>query len=274
MESLKLLKELLGLFVNDIERGIDPKIAGWTERANEEVWMLVERGMCERLGSKVRIAFCPLPSEIVAKLNDDSRWLAEVHEEVIRAVTTVDEIERVIEDDSLRPAALFLGWKRMLMTSGFPVVVDRVLQEGFAPDGWTMAAAQASSALSLSVIKKWWDKKEVEEGLRRLSISEEVRPSQNAERVKRVLKWDVVANILRKDKVLTLGYLWFADFKIENFLYSESLTYIQKRVWETMEKVTRRNGAALRESIANVVEEREVEKVKEYISDARQVLRD
>lgn len=254
MNDYRILKELLGLFLNDVEKGLDPRNAGWKEMPESEAQQLIEKGFCEKEGTKVRVAFRPMSRDILENLDEEGRWLADIHQEVVQAIMILDEIMRTVRDLVLQPAAIFLGWKHMLSTSSFPVVVDRILQEGFTTDKWVPSAIRASEALSLSVVKKWWNENEILNGLSKLSYMKESERMDYADKVMKVLKWDVVTDLFSKKEAVTLGLLWFADSKIKNLLYTESLVYIQSEVWRIIEGIIGENSELIRANIVKTVE--------------------
>jgi hypothetical protein len=254
MSEYRMLKELLGLFVNDVEKGIDPRNAGWTEAPKNNIQKLIEIGLCEIENNKVRVAFHPLPSEVIEKLDEEGKWLADVHQEMVRATQILNEIIQTINNPVFQPAATFLGWKRMLYTSSFPVVIDRILQEGFSADEWVPLARKASGALSLSVVKRWWNENDVLFGLNKLSCIEKgVLVNFNVDKVARILKWDIVTSLLNKNVVITLGLLWFADSKIKDILYAESMVYIQRHVWGVLEQIIGEVSGTIRTEIFDTV---------------------
>jgi hypothetical protein len=248
-----MLKKLLGKFLDDVEKGIDPTDAGWTEDSISELQQLIEKRLCETKNTKVRVAFRPLDREVLKDLDEEGEWLAEVHQEIVYAKNMLDEIIRTVNDPSLQPAVIFLGWKRMLATSGFPVLIDRVLQEGFTIDEWVPVAIMSSDALSLMVVKKWWNEDEIMKGLNKLSAAKEVKSIDSVEKVINILKWNQAVTLLDKNLTLTLGILWFADSEIVNLLYPESLVYIQMELWKILEKIIGEKSETIRNNFINVV---------------------
>ncbi|MGB9693766.1 MAG: hypothetical protein ACPLYF_02880, partial [Fervidobacterium sp.] len=160
---------------------------------------------------------------------------------------------RTVNDPSLQPAVVFLGWKRMLATSGFPVLIDRVLQERFTIDEWVPVAIMSSGALSLMVVKKWWNEDEIMKGLNKLSAAKEVESIDSAEKVINILKWNQAITLFDKNLTLILGILWFADSEIVNLLYPESLVYIQMELWKILEKIIGEKSETIRNNFINVV---------------------
>ena len=253
MSNQQMLKKLLGKFLDDVEKGIDPTDAGWTEDSISELQQLIEKRLCETKNTKVRVAFRPLDREVLKDLDEEGEWLAEVHQEIVYAKNMLDEIIRTVNDPSLQPAVIFLGWKRMLATSGFPVLIDRVLQEGFTIDEWVPVAIMSSDALSLMVVKKWWNEDEIMKGLNKLSAAKEVKSIDSVEKVINILKWNQAVTLLDKNLTLTLGILWFADSEIVNLLYPESLVYIQMELWKILEKIIGEKSETIRNNFINVV---------------------
>ncbi|MGB9694190.1 MAG: hypothetical protein ACPLYF_05040, partial [Fervidobacterium sp.] len=91
MSNQQMLKKLLGKFLDDVEKGIDPTDAGWTEESISELQQLIEKRLCETKNTKVRVAFRPLDREVLKDLDEDGKWLAEVHQEIVHAKNMLDE---------------------------------------------------------------------------------------------------------------------------------------------------------------------------------------
>jgi hypothetical protein len=250
MRILRRIEELLGLFINDVEKGVEPERAGWTEVSESESYALIQMGICEKSQNRIRIALKPLPDEVLAKISRENIWLEEARREIIKALSVEKEIVEIISNDLTQPAAIYLGFGRMLKSSNFPVVVDLILREGFNMDTWPQKVWENSDILSLMVIERWWDKERVKQGLLKFSTSEITQPTERIDKIVRVLKWNIAVEILRKEEVLALGLLWFADSKIEGLLYPESFTYVQRKVWKTIESIVRMNSITIRKNIA------------------------
>ncbi len=278
--GITLLQELLGQFVDQIERGVNPIAAGWIEKPalDSVVATLVEKGLCERTGDRVRIAPRPIPAEVLTELDSDGKWLADVHTEMIVATEIVARTMKIYGDGTRYPALAFIGWARMLETSYFPVIVDRVLRENFSVDGWFINAKKFAPELSATVVKKWWSQDELDIAFRRLYAdkpnvgalrAEQVlnylrrvsppraldKPDNEVfERVSRVLNWDTVLEILEKDDVLSLGLLWSVDHVIADLNYPESLTFIEKKAWAVVEKIVNKKAGEIGDGVVKAIE--------------------
>jgi hypothetical protein len=111
----------------------------------------------------------------------------------------------------------------------------------------------SSDALSLMVVKKWWNEDEIMKGLNKLSAAREVKSIDSVEKVINILKWNQAVTLLDKNLTLTLGILWFADSEIVNLLYPESLVYIQMELWKILEKIIGEKSETIRNNFINVV---------------------
>jgi len=258
MTRERLLEQLLGYFVDEIERGIEPRDAGWVAKMGKEVDDLCRLGVCEKEDEKIRVNLRQLPKQIVTRLSDDGKWLADVHAEITKAMTVEEKIVQVVEDASLHPAAVLKGWGDMLGSSSFPVMVDRVFREGFARDEWYARTSDTAVPLSLSVVEKWWKMEDLETALRKLSIAICIkRGGRDGEKVRKILKWNKVVETLKRPIAFALGLLWYADDLIvtERLRHPESIMYVQKGTWRLITQILRKDEALIREKVDEVVAE-------------------
>jgi hypothetical protein len=266
--EITLLQDLLGQYVDQIERGINPTDAGWIEKlAPDPVFNeLVKKGLCERNGDRVRVAFRPIPADISSEFDLNEKWLVDVHTETILATYLLDQTMKLYAVGAFCPALVFVGWTQMLKTSYFPVIIDRVLCENFSTDNWVTEARKFAPELSFLITKKWWNRNELEtnfgtnklngapfaENILDYRIPKELG-NKDFERVTRVLKWDDVAESLEKKDVLSLGLLWFADQIIADLNYPESLTFIESKILATVEEIVERTGEEIGDGIVKAI---------------------
>lgn len=258
MYNTQALKKLLGKFLDDIEKGVDPIDAGWIGESINEFQFFVKKGICEVRNGSVRVAFRLLDREVFKYLPKEDIWLAEVHQEVIKAKNMLNEVVQIVSDPNFQPAVAFLGWKRMLSTSGFPVLIDRILKAGFTIDKWVLMATQSSDVLSLEIVKRLCDENDVMNGLNKLSAANNCKFVDFAEKIKSVLKWDQVTPLFDKNLTLALGVLWFADSKIADFMYPESIIYVQKAIWQNVEKLAGEESQKIRDNLIHTIKNIEV----------------
>jgi len=166
-----------------------------------------------------------------------------------KAKRIVQKLERVaralISNPLLWGGVVELGWTRMLKTSDFPVIADRVLQHGFAPHEWFLKIPKASRVLAASIAERWWHNHDKSLLTVRESLGipagepEELPDIGTIERIKRVVKWDDALNSVDEAEVKTLGFLWLADHLIAlaKISYDEGEVPIQKRAWELLEEL-------------------------------------
>lgn len=250
MYDYQSLKKLLGKFLDDVENGVDPVDAGWIDKPDIDFKLFIEMGICEAKNAKVRIAFRPLDRSLFQYLDNDGKWLAEVHEEIINAKNMLYEIIQTLNDPVFQPAIVFLGWKRMLSTSCFPVLIDKVLKAGFTVDKWVLMAIRSSDVLSLRVVRRWWNEDEIINGLNKFSITRDNNHEvEFADKVMEILKWDQVIACFDKKLTTALGILWFADSKIAKLLYPESLVYVQKEIWKVTENMIGEKSETIRNNL-------------------------
>ena len=145
--EIRKIEKLLASFIDDIEKGIDPKEAGWIEECNSDARMLIQMGFCEKFENKIRISLKPLPDDILKRIHRKNAWLAEAHKEIVKAISVERDIAKVINDNLTLPAIIYLGWKRMLNTSNFPLIIERILKEGFTLATWPQEIREKSDML-------------------------------------------------------------------------------------------------------------------------------
>ena len=256
-KNKELLEELLVHFVDDIENGLAPQDAGWIVKEKIEVDDLYNLDLCEKDGERVRIVFRPLSKQVTKQISFEQRWLAEIHAEMIKAITIEKEITNLVADKNLHPAIVFLGWEKMLENSTFPVVVDRVVKEGISMDAWYTTIHNAAKALSLLILNKWCNTLDFETAMQQLGISIIEQTTQlDVEKIKRILSWNKVVTILNWEVAFALGVVWYVDNVLltNDFQYSESIMYVQRKTWMLLAKNLKTEVNMIREKVRNVVE--------------------
>lgn len=251
------MEELLLHFVDDVEKGLPPQDAGWIIKEKTEVDDPNNLDLYEKDGKRVKIVFRPLPKQVITQISYDKRWLAEIHAEMIKAITVEKEIIDMVEDKNLHPAIVFVGWKKMLENSNFPVVVDRVVKEGISTDEWYTQIHSAAKDLSLFLMNKWCNTLDFENSMQRLGISMVEQITQaNIEKIKRILSWNKVVTVMDWEVAFALGVVWYVDtLRLTNdFQYSEGIMYVQRKTWMLLAKNLKTEVNIIREKVRNIVE--------------------
>lgn len=263
--KLELFRDLMICFVGEVEKGIHPLEAGWIKIEGPEIDKLAMSGLVEKGEKGIR-----LPSDIslLNELDDTS------DEEMKELVNTCVDLAKAVEveklvtqvSDELTKSSRFqagvvtLGWWRMLQTSEFSVTVDEVLREGFSFDRWYIDAPKSSLELALALANKWWkvDREGVFDPLREFSFAiPEIPQSSGLERVKKVLRWEEVVELLPEEETKAIAFLWCADYLClsKGLEFPQSLTFIQASAWRSVSEAMKRSIAEIIEQIGMLVDQ-------------------
>jgi len=168
---------------------------------------------------------------------------------VIKAQEAFDQIIKIIQQSpSTWTYIVALGWWRMLESSGLPVLIDDVLNEGFSPGDWTIKAVKSSPELALGVSQILGEINDFKNAINfvrqlKIPINEITLPSSvdqdEVKKVKKILKWNDIEKELIEPVIKTLAFWWFAFLVLESdnlFPNSnESIVKLYKMMWEAIE---------------------------------------
>ena len=264
-EEVEIVKQMIQQFIDDVERGKAVEEAGWKEKEKDVEYALKRFGLYEEGPQGIRVSLQgPLPEDILKTEEGD------IFLDMRQAIQISEHILRIAENPPLQTAMEISGFAYMLKASEFPVLSHRLFNEGFTDIGeWHTAVSNAVYLLTSLTAKKVWGIKDMEEVLKQLDHTSlpipEKKNEEDAERVKRVLKWNKVLEILELDVCKALGFLWYVDFLISSgkIRYPESRILIQKKAWELLEKKIGKTIQEIRRTVIENVDKVEKETLEQ-----------
>jgi len=256
-EDVELLKQLLQQFIDDVERGKAVEEAGWIRTDDEVEHLLKKLGLCEGSARGVRVSLHkPLPEGLLKTEEGD------IFSDMQLAIKLRNLVSKIGRNQSLQTGAEISGFAYMLDASEFPVLSYRLFQEGFSShDEWRTSASNSVYLLISLAARKSWGVGSLEEAFKPLRHSSlpalEIKKQgkgKDADRVRKVLKWDEVLEIINRNTCQAMGFLWYVDRLIilEGIRYPESEVLVQGRAWEMLEEKT---GKSIRELRSAIIED-------------------
>jgi len=264
-EEVEIVKQMIQQFIDDIERGRAVEEAGWKEKEKEIEHVLKRFGLYEEGLQGIRVSLHGSLPENLLKTEE-----GDMFSDMQQAIQISEDILRIAENSSLQTGMEISGFAYMLETSEFPVLSHRLFNEGFRDIGeWHAAVSNAVYLLTSLTVKKVWGIEDMEEVLKPLGHTSlpipEKKNKEDAERVKRVLKWNKVLEILELDVCKALGFLWCVDFLISfrRIRYPESRILIQEKAWKLLEKKIRKSIQEIRKMVIKNVDKVEEETLEQ-----------
>jgi hypothetical protein len=204
-DLVNLVVKLMERAVGDVERGTTANDCGWMEFDKKTAEELLETNLCERDEKSSRIRILPsaqLPEDL-AELGVTKTFL-----DIRKAEKVELELEEMWRDQR-RYNAILQGLKRML-ESGVRAISPELLRgsEIHAWD-WFSLAHKAVNSLVLTAAERMWDNKA---DMARKLLGEKIN---GADVLEDILHWKDVLAKLGRDGVEPLGFLWFADLRLE-----------------------------------------------------------
>jgi hypothetical protein len=263
-KKIELLKELMKHFIDDVERGTHPFQAGWITAEGPEVNVLISSGFAQKGEKGIRLVFDKLlQKEFSDSWDDEAEELVYICTDIARAVQVEKSLNQVRSNLErslqLQAGIVVVGWWRMLETSGFPVVVDEVLREGFSPDKWYLEAPKTSLHLALTVAKKWYvDVEKALESVREFSFFVQTNAKTDVvEKVMKVLRWENALKVFSQSESKALAFLWYADYlsALGGVCYSEAVTFVQRRAWELLMENLKKTKSEIVDEVEQMINE-------------------
>ncbi|MEM2129387.1 MAG: hypothetical protein QXZ70_02190 [Candidatus Bathyarchaeia archaeon] len=260
----ELLKKLMEHFIDDVEKGVHPFQAGWIKIEGPEVNMLINSGLAQKGEKGIRLLFNKeLQKEFGDSWDNEVEELLYICNDIARGVQVEKRLNQMRNDmersSQLEAGIVVVGWWRMLETSGFPVLVDEVLREGFSPDKWYLDAPKTSLDLALTVAKKWYDDVEKAlESVRKFSFFLPMNAKNEVvDKVKRVLKWEKALEAFSQSESKALAFLWCADYlsTSQGVCYSEAVTFVQRRAWELLAENLKKTKLEIVDEVEQMINE-------------------
>jgi len=155
---------------------------------------------------------------------ENLEMLKQDFERMQKADKIVQEIvSRAQEDKKFLSFAIAIGIWRMLNASDMPAVVDNVLSAGFSPRDWGIISLRSAPYLSLELVKKVAEIEKLEDTFNYMKTIEFISETPNLDkldihnvlRVKEVLRWQKICEMLNKENIKFLGFSWFVAFILE-----------------------------------------------------------
>ena len=211
-ELIKPIERLMERVIGDAERGIALKECGWEEFDAETRKALLKTGLCEQNSKTGRIRIlssAELPEDLATL--QTARTLLDVR----KALEIAQELEDTWRGEG-RYKAMLQGLGHML-DSGVRTVSPALLagdkkdEKMFSWDWFSLAHNAVNSLVLTAVDEMWNDRIEKVKMARRL-LGDMV---QVAEDVENVLQWRLVVGKLGKEALEALGFLWFADKRLQ-----------------------------------------------------------
>jgi predicted RNA-binding Zn-ribbon protein involved in translation (DUF1610 family) len=204
-DLVDLIVKLMEKAVGDAERGTAANERGWMEFDKKTAEELLGTNLCERdeSGSRIRI----LPQ---AQLPEDLAGFGVAN--TFLSIRTAEKVELELEEmwkDQRRYEAVLQGLKRMLESGVRTISPELLGGEKIYSWDWFTLAHNAVNSLVLTAAEMMWDNKV---DMARELLGERVR---GAEVVENVLHWKDVLARLGRDAVEALGFLWFADVRLQ-----------------------------------------------------------
>jgi hypothetical protein len=268
--------ELMKQIIDDIERGLPPEKAGWCIFNSKVVKRLIRTGLCESGEEGIRLILSsrPLPRELA--------WTDEgdIISDIKRAVVLGELLSKLTEDPELRIGAEYAGLLRMLQTSDFPILASLLFEEGLNPKTWFVKAPAAAADLAFALAKKLWGLERLKKALLALSSLDDVaipererQDRESSDKIKKILRWDMVSEVFGPEILEALGFVWYADFLMERkkIKYLESIRIVQKKAWDILEVLTGRRIQELEEELLEATREMERRTTKAWGEDKSQI---
>jgi hypothetical protein len=221
--------------------------------------LLKRLGLYEGGTQGIRISLHnPLPTDLIKTHEGD------IFSDMQLAAKIREIVPKIGRDQSLQTGAEISGFAYMLDASEFPVLSHRLFQEGFSSvDEWHTSASNATCLLTSLAAKKVWGIESIEETLKPLRRSslpaletKKQSEGKDADRVRKVLKWDEVLEIIDRNTFKVMGFLWYVDHLtiLKGIRYPESMVLVQEKTWEMLKEKNEKSIRELRNAVIEDIE--------------------
>jgi len=261
-DGVKLLKDLLLRFVDDVQRKMPPKDAGWVKRVDAVTRELARLGLCVIGDQGVRVC-APVSTrrDIETLLDDEGKDLFAIYIDISKAAELEQVVSKIVNSPA-KASVCSVGLERMLQNSEFPIAPELALQQGIEPDEWQIRVSNAIPGLAMILAKKLWNIESWSDVLALLNQSQLPAPkiTQNRddwfERVKGILKWDKVVSAIDEELARALGLLWYADdlLAANEIDAPEGIILVQRKTWSIVEQDLGRNSEEIKREIEEMTE--------------------
>ena len=307
-ESDEKIQVLLQIIINDLKDLKDPNTAGWRNMSDLEKLGISQKDLSElsklgileqNLTYEVRIRY--MDNNVRKKLSsfdiqfrqidyfiENRKMLKQDSERAQKAKNLIEQIiYNVRNTEEFLSHAIVIGIWRMLNASDMPAVVDEIISKGFSPKDWGIVSFRSVSYLSLELAKKATKSEEDEdiEGLKnafnymkKMGFISEIPylkklDPESISKVKEVLKWQKIREILKDENIKFLGLSWFIVFILENNdslpSYIDFSTKVVNLIRDGIEKIMESEYSVLVNSLKNsinLIEEQNIQWASDIIS--------
>jgi len=258
-QDVEILKHLLRRFIDDVERGKAIEEAGWVKTERKIERFLKRLGLYEAGVQGVRISLHnPLPKDLLRTDEGD------IFSDMQLAIKIRELASKLGKERSLQTGAEISGFAYMLEASVFPVFSHRLFREGFSSvDEWYTSVSNSTYFLTLLAARKIWVVENVMkelEPLHHLSLPtfkiKEVE-QKDIDRVRKVLKWDKVLEIIDANTCKVMGFLWYVDrlMILQGIRYPQSIMLVQEKAWKMLEEKTGKSIRELRNAVMEDIDQ-------------------
>lgn len=275
------IERMFEALFNDLSNGMSEEEAGWRTPNQLSITQIVQSGLLsssiieENSKGEVRPNFKnyrvrqklkrPFAMQI-----DQLEYLLSTKKDEIKVNKAQESLNKIIKVLKRSPNnwtyIVALGWWKMLESSGMPALIDDVLTEGFSPEEWTNKAVRSSPELALRMSQKLGKINNFNDAinfLRQINvlIDDITLPSpvdqDDVQKIKKILKWDVIERGLTEPIIKTLGFLWFFFLVLDSadlFPHSnESVIKLYKMIWNALEKLLGKSRLELLNELENTI---------------------
>lgn len=301
------IQTLLKIIIDDLKDLKTPNSAGWRKISDLKELGILEEDLPEL--SKLGILEQNLTDEIRIRYRDNKvrkklpsfaaqfqqiDYFIENREMIKQDVERVQKAKELIEQiifnaqnaEEFLSHAIIIGIWRMLNASDMPAVVDEIISKGFSPKDWGIVSFRSVPYLSLELVKKAI-KSEEDEDIERLKnaftymkkigfINEipnlKELDAESISKVKEVLKWQEICEILSDENIKFLGLSWFIVFTLEKNdaipSYIDFSTKVVNLVRDCIEKIMESEYSVLVNTLTNsinLIEEQNIQWASDII---------
>lgn len=245
--------EMMGQIVDDVQNGVELEKAGWISFNKEIEKQLIKTGLSEssKAGIRLVISSKSIPRELA--------WTEEgdIVLDFQKAAVLGELLSEIAKDQTKRIGAEYSGLVRMFQTSEFPILASLPFKEGLNAEAWFIKAPMSAKALALDLVEKTWGNESSDKGITSLKSfglpipKTEMQEEEDSDKIKKILRWEVVIKIIEPEIIEALGFLWYVDYLMgsRGIKYLESIRIVQKITWDILEIITGRTIQEIEEDL-------------------------
>lgn len=282
----KCIQILLQFIIDDLRNNVTEGEAGWRKNSEIEITskqldeLFKLEIMEENLFGKIRINF--RNKDICRRLAsfklqfDQIDYFIKNREMIMEDTKRLQKAQEILiylkgminSDPGILPPIITIGLWKMLNTSEMPAIVDDILKEGFSPKDWAIISIRATPYLAVSTAQKIGKVESLGKaikfieraGLIEKSFEQPILNEEQIQKVKKVLKWNIIQECLTEEDVKFLGITWFMLFFLESKdviplvsdLHTQILDNIKYTIEETLDISWEELSSKLENSISKI----------------------